>query len=194
MTKKIAIIISGLSSPFVVLPIAGLIVIYPFSSDLLQFAKWGILYLILPIIIPILYILIGVKSGKISDVHVAVREQRGMPFFLAGVGAVLLFIVYLLLDAPIEIIALSLVMIICVVVFGLITSFWKISIHAASWVGVTVLLSMLVSSKYLWLFLFLPFVIWGRLARGRHNIYQILVAAVLVGICVYFGIHLLMNY
>lgn len=193
MNKKIALIISGLSSPFIVLPIVGLVAICVFSPSISDFIKWSIPYLMLPVLFPALYILIQVKRGKISDVHVAVREQRGMPFALAAIGAVLLLALYLIMGTPIEIVILSVVMLICAIVFGLITQLWKISIHAASWVGGVTLLSILVSINYLWLLLLLPLVIWGRLARGRHNIYQTLAAALVVSACVYSSVYLLLG-
>jgi len=76
-------------------------------------------------------VLIGVRRGRLTDHHISRREQRPrmMAIALASLAAGLLLLFWL--DAPRALFALVASMVAGLAVTLAVTSFWKISIHAA---------------------------------------------------------------
>lgn len=174
--------ISIITSPFIITPIFGLWVIGIYSNNLKEFTIWGLSFIVLTILLPFLVILIKIKREKIKDLHIAVREQRAEPFLLAVIGSLLLAGVYKIINTPYELFALAIVLGINGLVFYLITKFWKISIHAATFFGSILIVSILINPYLFFLFLILPIIVWARVKRERHNLWQGLIACLVVTI------------
>lgn len=184
MNNNLARLISGLTSPFLVIGVFGvwtIAVVAPTLSDALLYIS---LFGICIIFLPFLYIFIQVRRGLISDMHVAVREQRILPFVLASIGASMLVWSYLLVQAPQELVVVAIAVLVSGILFGLITHVWKISIHAAAFAGSVIVVSELIHIELLWLLLILPAIMWARYTRKRHSILQGCAAIVLVTVCV----------
>jgi hypothetical protein len=97
-----------------------------------------------------------------------------------------------LLDAPRDLFALLTSMVAGVAVALAVTSFWRISIHAASAAGTVACLAILVSS---WWLLLAPLVVltgWARVEIRDHTAGQVFVGAV-VGAVVATGVLLLVD-
>ncbi|HUD20597.1 MAG TPA: hypothetical protein VMQ44_00840 [Candidatus Saccharimonadales bacterium] len=183
MKSKVAKIISGVFSPYVVIPIFGVLAIAALSwHD--HFILWSLLFLILTVATPVVYVLVSYKRGKISDIHVAVKEQREKPFIVSTLGAAVLFITYYYFVPQLAHLAEALVL--SGVVFALVTKYWKVSVHAAAFTGGVMIVSFVWGNpNWLWPLLLLPVIIWARVVRERHNVAQSIAAAVLVGLCVF---------
>lgn len=182
--QSLAKLISGISSPFLMVAIFGLWAVGATAHTATQFLVLGGLCVILVGGLPFLYILVQMQRGAITDIHVAVREQRGMPFVVATVGGILLGLCYAALGAPRELLAVAVALVASGFVFGTITQYWKISIHAAAYVGSVIIVSFIVSPWCLLLLMALPAIIWARLVRGKHNAAQAVVASILNAVCV----------
>lgn len=178
--NRLALLFSALGSPFVVITLFSLWVIAAYSLNWSSFFLWGGTAFLFVVLLPFLYIVVGVKRGTFTDIHVMLREQRTEPFLVALASVTLLILVYWFEKVPSQLLILGLALWASGFFFLLVTNYWKVSMHAAALTGAIVIASFLVTSKALWFFLFLPLVIWARLYRGRHNIAQSLVAAVLV--------------
>ena len=184
MKETVAKFVSGICSPFLVVIFFGLWAIAESVKTRHDFALFGGLQLLLVVGLPLLYILTHIKLGRITDIHVAVREQRVMPFVVATLGAIVLFVSYIQLDAPRQLIGLAAALIVSGVVFGIITQFWKISIHAASYTGAVIIISFVTHFHWLWLLTILPVIIWARLERKRHSPMQAIAACFVNAVCV----------
>lgn len=184
MQERLAKLISVLTSPFLVLAVFGIWTIGLLTVSATEFFRWAVPFFVFIVGIPLVAVLRGIKLGTIADLHIALREERTPPFIIAILSAVSLTAIYILLDAPHYLIALAVAVTVSGIVFGIITTFWKISIHAAAYTGSVLLTAQLVDLRYLYFLLFLPFVIWARYIRKRHSILQSLVATVVVGLCV----------
>jgi uncharacterized RDD family membrane protein YckC len=184
MNDKIAKFISGVSSPFVMVFVFGLRAIAVSVKSTHDFLVFGGLCVFLVSLLPFFYILLQVKLGKITDIHVAVREQRAVPFVVATCGAVILTITYRLLNAPQNLVALAVALIVSGIVFGVISGFWKISIHSAAYTGAVIIVAFIVNFQLLLLLLFLPIIIWARLVRKKHSVLQSIIASLLNAFCV----------
>jgi hypothetical protein len=184
MEERLARFISGLTSPFVVLSGFGLWVTALLTVGTADFLKWGMLFFIFIVGIPLFFIVLNMRLGTIADLHVTNREERRLPFLLAILSSLCLTAVYVLLDAPSKLIGLSVTFVVCGLVFGLITMFWKISMHAAAYTGSVFIAAWIIDFRYLWLLLLLPLVVWARYVRGKHSIPQSLAATLLVVLCI----------
>jgi hypothetical protein len=193
MKNTIAKLISGITSPFLVVFVFGLWTIAASVQNVHDFLVFGGLCVLLLSLLPFFYILAEVKLGRITDIHVALREQRTTPFIVATVGAIILAVTYKVLGAPNNLFALAIALVVSGVVFGIISGFWKISIHAAAYTGAVVIVGYIINFHLLLLLLLLPLVIWARLVRKKHDVLQASVAAVLNAICIAFTLSLLLR-
>jgi hypothetical protein len=176
---KLAFLTSVVLSPFIITPFFALIIVLTFSATRAQMFTYLTVGVIFGAILPFAFVYMAVKRGKISDVHVAIREERKSPFLFTMTCLLLCTITMYLLEAPKEIVVCSLVMFLNSIIFFLITLYWKISMHSTVLASILVSLSILVSPYYSLGFLLLPLMIWARIHRHRHNIYQGLVALLL---------------
>jgi len=123
---------------------------------------------------PLLYIIIGVQLGKLSDIDVSRRTQRFGPF-LFGIGSITFgWIVLSLTNGPRNLQTVMIITIFSGVVMMVITCWWKISMHASSLGGVATMLTVLYGAVMLPLFVLLILVSWSRVALRRHTVPQVI--------------------
>jgi membrane-associated phospholipid phosphatase len=120
-----------------------------------------------------LYILIGVKSGKFSDVDVSVRSQRTGPFLFSIVSSLAGFFVLSSLHGSKNLESVLLITVISGIILMVITFWWKISMHASSLSGAITVLSMLYGKVMLPAFFLIILVSWSRVVLRRHTIAQV---------------------
>ena len=167
----LAFFLSALLSPYIVIPVGTIGIIYLRSPR--EFWLWAGISLFFSTGLPLVYILIGVWRGFITDVHVMERQQRGVPFVIAIVGGFIGAFVLCRLGAQPSVWGLSVVQAVNGLAILIITHFTKISVHvsvlSATVVGATILHPAIPPYAFLWL---IPLLIWARLRRGRHSIWQ----------------------
>ncbi|MEW5985512.1 MAG: hypothetical protein AB1791_02660 [Chloroflexota bacterium] len=136
---------------------------------------WAAVYGFFVSLAPILFILLMLRAGHISDLHISVRQQRHLPYLVSiGCAAVALLLLRLL-NGPELLRCLVLFNIAELVALGVINVYWQISIHATA-VMATTLIAGLVFGLQISLLLS-PFVIlvaWARHYLRRHTAAQIL--------------------
>jgi membrane-associated phospholipid phosphatase len=123
-------------------------------------------------------VLIGVRRGRLTDHHISRREQRPPVMAIALVSVVSGLLVLRWLDAPRALFALMAAMVAGLIVALVITSFWKISIHAATAAGTVASLAILVSP---WWLIASPLVVltgWARVEIRDHTPVQVLVGSI----------------
>ena len=132
---------------------------------------------LLPVYLLALYL---VKSGRMDSVFNNTRRQR-RGLYLAGIVSVLAAMLVLwLMDAPTEMLATLTTVLAAGVIFLVINTWWKISIHAAFAMGVAALLTFL----YGWLAVLValplvPLIAWSRIELGQHTLGQVIAGALL---------------
>ncbi len=178
--KYIPKLISLLSSPYLIIPFFSLWVIATYMDSWQDFFLWGVSFLVFTFLPVVAYVAYGIKKGTITDFHIMVREQRSEPFLIATIGSFLLVGAYFLLSVPKPILLMAVLLTINAIIFTLITRFWKISIHAASFAGSVVIVSFLINAWLAFLLLLIPIIIWARIQRQRHTLWQGLAGAGLV--------------
>ncbi len=130
---------------------------------------------------PLLFIIVGVRMGKLSDIDVSRRSQRVGPFIFGIISAALGCLVLTLLNAPRNLQTVMIMTVFSGTIMMIITLWWKISMHASSLGGVATMLTVLYGSIMLPLFVLLVMVSWSRVALRRHTVPQV-IAGSLAGI------------
>lgn len=177
MLNRIAVTISVLFSPFL-LPIASILLIVRSSvATMQQGLLWMVIVILFAGVLPMLYIFILFRLGRLSDVRLTVREQRAKPLMFSLISALVGSGILHLLNVPQEIVWLCIACVINGLVLTLITQVWKISFHSGVAAGCMTGLATIISSQFVYLFILLPFIAWARVHRKRHTFLQTVIAA-----------------
>lgn len=176
---RIARSISIILSPIVIsLPLIALVAFYHERSRLMALLYTAIT-LLFTSIGPLLYILIGVRRGKFSDVDVSIRSQRSGPFLFTILSALIALFMLAAFHGPRDLDTLLLIMIVSGVIMMITTFWWKISIHTSSLASAATILTALYGTIMLPLFLLVALVGWSRVVLRRHTIAQVIAGSVL---------------
>jgi membrane-associated phospholipid phosphatase len=141
---------------------------------------WGLPGVLFTVGIPLAYVLRGVRQGRLSSHHIPEREHRRIPL-LFGIASVTVGLLALaLLGAPREVLALLAAGGVGLVVFTVVTHWWKMSIHAGVAAGTVATLTAIYGPLAL---LCVPLVLlagWSRVRLSAHTSAQV-IAGALVG-------------
>ena len=177
MLDRIAVTISVLFNPFL-LPLASILIIVWLSvTTTQQGLLWMVIVILFASVLPMLFILLLFRLGRLSDVRLTVREQRAKPLLFSLVSALVGSGILHLLNVPQEIVWLCIACVINGLVLTLITQIWKISFHSGVAAGCMTGLATIISSQFIYLFILLPFIAWARVHRKRHTFLQTIIAA-----------------
>ena len=136
-------------------------------------------------VVPMAFLVRGVRQGRWTDHHVREREQRRVPLLFALASVCVGLVLLLVLDVPRDLVALVAAMVAGLVVALAISQVWKISIHAAVAGGSAVILWLVLDVPVL---LFLPVVAligWSRVRLGDHDALQVTVGALVGAVVAY---------
>lgn len=176
---RCARLVSNILAPSTIsLPFVLLVSLYHAQStpSALLFASLTLFFLTLG---PMVYIIIGVRKGWLSDVDVSRRTERAGPF-LFGITSVALGLILLrYVNAPKNLETLLLITTISGVIMLFVTLWWKISIHASSLAGAATMLTALYGVVMLPTFLLLILVSWSRVVLRRHTTAQVIAGSLL---------------
>ncbi|MBX5449128.1 phosphatase PAP2 family protein [Thermogemmatispora sp.] len=142
---------------------------------------------------PLLYVVLSLRLGLVSDLDLSHRHERWHPFLFSLLSYALGLLLLLLLHAPrnLELI-LGLTLLLGALLL-VITLRWKISIHAATLGGAATVLTAFYGLIFLPSFLLLVLVCWSRVALGRHTLAQV-VSGALLSIGLALGVLLLVGF
>lgn len=150
----------------------------PTSNDALT---WAMIYVILLSVIPTLYIMLQVRRGNITDVHMPHREERIRPFIVSIISASIATVMLFQIGASAIMRLFVLSSLIQVVIMALITTSWQISIHTISVAGAVITAGTLFGTPIALVLLPLVLVVSrARLKLRRHTRAQV-VAGIIVG-------------
>ena len=130
---------------------------------------------------PLIYILIAIRMGKISDIDVSRRAERAGPFLFCISSALAGWLVLIISQGPKDLQTVLIITGLSGIVMMVTTLWWKISIHASSMGGAATMLTALYGAVMLPAFLLLILVSWSRVVLRRHTVLQV-VAGSLVSI------------
>ena len=169
---RIARHVSNILAPTTIsLPFVFLVAFYQARNQLVAFV-YACITLFFLSIGPLMYIVIGVRLGKLSDIDVSRRSERAGPFLFGIISATIGWLVLALTNGPRNLQTALIITAFSGVLMLLITFKWKISIHASSLGGAATMLTALYGAVMLPLFGLVALVSWSRVALRRHTITQ----------------------
>lgn len=173
LLDSIAWLISAVSSPFVVFVVLIAIFISHTATGVRPL-YWSAITLVLTASIPAFYIFWQVRLGKIRDPHIERREDRHRVFGVFSISLLVGTLILWLFGAPHSFFILTLLILLNALCAGVITLYWKISIHSWVLAGAITLygLSFAVSAWFWWAAALVPLVVWSRVYRRRHTVWQ----------------------
>jgi hypothetical protein len=145
-------------------------------------------------VLPFAGVLALMKKGLLTDLFATERTERYVPFLASLVSYLLGTLVLIYVQAPPAVTALMATYFVNGLVLVVITTKWKISIHASGVTSPVTALVYLLGSHLLPLFLiFLP-VAWARLELKAHNKMQLTMGALLSGVLTWIEMGFFMNH
>lgn len=168
----VAFIISAIFSPYIAALVFIVIISYYYSQNLAQFFPWMMTFLLFGIIIPGFYVLWLLETRQIRDLHISDKDDRKMPFLIAGLSSILGALILFLLGAAKPVTVIGVAYAVNVIGTALLTQVWKISIHTALFSAVSTITVILFGVQLWWLYLILIPLAWARIHRHRHTIWQ----------------------
>lgn len=171
---KVARIISDVFSP----PVVWGALAFPIAARAADTPEkvllWASIYVFFVTILPSLFIVFMVLTGRITDVHVRVRKQRILPFIVTIICSLAAVIILTALQSPIMP-EFALISMIQVVVILTITLFWQISMHAMSITTAVVVTGILYGfAPALLVSPLIPIVGVSRVVLRRHTVAQVI--------------------
>ncbi|MBL6276978.1 phosphatase PAP2 family protein [Micromonospora fiedleri] len=179
---RLARIVTELTAPAVLVSLLTVVIGWHSAQGRLSGVGWGLVAVVFASLLPMAYIVGGVRRGRLTDHHVRVREQRRIPL-LFGLGSVAAGLALLaVLGAPRPVLALVAAGLVGLVVAVTVSQWWKMSIHSAVAVGT---LAVLLVTFGVWVLVATPLlglVGWSRVRLGDHTPAQVLAGGVLGGL------------
>jgi len=174
MRRRVARIITELLAPVPVATILLFVVAWHSTHSLARSLVWGGVSALFATLVPLLYLLRGVRRRQFTDRHVRLREQRPLAF-LVGIASLLIGLALMVvLGAPRELLALIAAMGVGLIVSLLVTLLWKISVHVAVVAGAVVILVLIFGPLLLVLAPLVALVGWARVEVADHTPAQVI--------------------
>jgi hypothetical protein len=167
--ERLARLISGVGSP----PVQGFVVVGLTAAWLASPGAWiwAGFYLLVAVLLPLLHVIWLVRQGRVSDLHIRIREQRIRPLLVSIACAGLGWLVLILAPAPDALATVAAAVWLQTAAILLITLRWEISVHSAAAAGATTIAWVLLGTVVP-LLLTLPLIAWSRVKLRRHTLAQ----------------------
>ncbi len=181
--------ISDLFSP----PVAAIpaLALGVWASDTRGTCWYALGYFLIAVGLPTVYVIWAIRTGRISDFHMAKRNERVAPFIVSLVCGLAAWLACLACGAPIDFVAPVLALLLQTLLLFLITLFWQISVHTAVTSSMVTFACLVMGPAARGLLVLIPLVAWARVYLGRHTVIQTVVGACLGIACflVLFALH-----
>lgn len=165
---RAAWMLSGLLSPFVLVPLFSALFVLELTADRWEFLHIYLLCVACSVGVPAAYIGVNVYAGRITDIHVRLLEQRRGPFRAGLVGLLVQATALWYVQAHPTLVAYGFCVFFSGLAFAYISENWKISVHTGTLGSLLAGAMVILDWSALWLLLELP-LIWARAHRRRHH-------------------------
>ncbi len=173
-------LVSDILSPPVVWGVLALPIAFRDAPSRGQALLWAAVYITIVCVVPIVYVAWMVRKGKITDIHMKVREQRMRPLIVSLVCTAVAWWTLRFLGAPPVVPLLAISSFIQLALITGITMVWQISLHAMSITGAAITSGLLFGlTPALLIAPLIVLVAAARLKLKRHTVGQILGGAAL---------------
>ncbi|KKU43675.1 MAG: PAP2 superfamily protein [Berkelbacteria bacterium GW2011_GWA2_46_7] len=179
MSQKLAKIVSLLTNPALVVSICVVTIVGRYADSIEKFWQGSLIGIGLLVVPGIIYsIYVWRKEGAV-DLDLTERHDRIVPLMLSTLGAVIgSFIVQSKLQNA-TFTEMSYILVTMLAALTVITTVWKISLHAATIAGLSSLLVVYQGKWFVLGYLFLLPVVWSRLTLKQHSPNQLIAGTIL---------------
>lgn len=179
MRARLRRLVTEILAPAPVATILLFVVAWHSTHSIGKALMWGGVAALFATIVPVLYLIQGVRRRQFTDRHVRLREQRPVAF-LVGLASLLGGLaLMILLGAPRELAALVAAMGAGLLVSLLVTLVWKISVHVAVVAGAVVILVLVFGPVLMVLAPAVALVGWARVEVRDHTPVQAIAGSML---------------
>ena len=151
-----------------------------YSLPLPQALAWATIYGLFVSLMPILFVLWMLNTGRVKELHMSDTSERHLPFIVAVLCAIAFLVIVNLASGPDLLRCLGIFNVIALSALALINTRWLISFHAtaisAAWTIVLLVFGLKASLLVLPLVVLLIVV---RLYLKRHTVAQVIAGLVL---------------
>jgi membrane-associated phospholipid phosphatase len=168
--KRLASAVSNILNPVVFVILCIIMIGLQVSDDV----TWQHIAILVgfSLLVPVLYLLWQISKGNITDFFLQHRDQRDWIYVVAFASNLMAAWLLNHLRAP-ALIRFSIIVALCQIgVMGLINQFSKISAHASVVTLFCCLANMLYGPWFLFSFVLVPLVGWGRITLQKHSFKQ----------------------
>lgn len=146
-----------------------------YSLPLAQALAWAAIYGLFVSLMPILFVLWMLSTGRVKELHMSDTRERHLPFIVAVVCAIVFLVIVNLANGPDLLRCLGIFNVIALTALALINTRWLISFHAtaiaAAWTIVLLVFGLQASILVLSL---VVIVVAVRLYLKRHTVAQVI--------------------
>lgn len=178
LSQRLARLVSEVFAPATVAGLLLLVVAVHSARSVVEAIIWGVIAVSFASLLPMFYIIRGVRRRRLSDHHVRIREQRPLPLLVGALSVVVGTALLTFLHAPRDLVALIGAMAAGLLTSLLVTLFWKISVHVAVAAGAVVILALVFGPPLLILTPIVALVGWARVELRDHTVAQVVAGVV----------------
>jgi hypothetical protein len=178
---SLARVVSDIFSP-PALAVPGLL-LGVLASDVSGTYRYALLYLLVGVVLPVVYVLWLLKSGRITDFHLSDRRQRRGPFIASLACGFAAFGLLVYLGAPAAFLGPLFALLAEILLLFVITLAWQVSVHTATTAGLVTFACLAFGPAAACWALLVPLVAWARIYLRRHTLAQTLAGAFLGTSC-----------
>lgn len=171
----LAFAISAVTSPYVVTGAVATVTVLLLHPSRQELWLWGGICVLTGAVLPLAIVLLMWRKRHLTDIHVAVRSQRALPFVAALVSGAVGVGLLAAVEAPDPLIALGAVYLANGLLLAIISRRWKISVHVSVYSTGVIAVALLGPTEALLGLALVPLVLWARVYRGKHTLRQGLV-------------------
>lgn len=178
---RAARLFSNIVSPPVIFAIVGLLLSIQ-AAPLPEALVWAAIYGFMVSLLPILFVIWLLRTGRIAELHMSNTRERHLPYLIAVLSSAVLYGLLWLFDGPQLLHCLAVFNMITLGALGIINAFWLISFHVAAIVSAWYLITLVYGWQAgLIVAVFVMLVVSIRLYLKRHTPAQV-VAGLALGI------------
>lgn len=142
---------------------------------------FGLLGALFVCILPLAYVLVMIKLGKVTDHHVSDRRQRPALLLLTLISVLAGLVVLQLIKGPVSVSLMIIALIGGISVLAVVSAFWKMSGHASAIAAAAVIVVLMFGPAWLPLLVIVPAVGWSRVVLRAHTLGQVLAGSLFGG-------------
>jgi hypothetical protein len=141
---------------------------------------WAVVFVVLVVAVPTLYVVWLLKRGKIETFHIPNRENRRGPYKVIIGSNMLGVLLMFAAGAPFLLTAFGIVGVVQSTLLYFVNMYWKISGHTTAISGLSVFIVAALGWSMSPVLVMIPLVAWARIRTQSHSFWQT-IAGILTG-------------